>query len=274
MFCLTEQQQRFFDTFGYLKFEGMFAPDIEAIQQAFTRTVEQGRAEMLDWCHQAHDHQRRQVLTQFIDRDAYLSSLIDDERIKGVFSSLMGDDFCYRGSDANLFDCATCWHSDTYGALLKYRNVKLIFYLDPLEADTGCFRVIPGSHLFGDRFANKLQSFLKNDDSFLADLGLQNSEIPCQIIPTQPGDVVAFDFRVKHATHISSPQHRRMFNICAAEKIQDEDIPRLRELIAAGSKLGLKSYYGAAMLATAGPDRMRHLQQCLDNEDALTQCGS
>lgn len=266
---LTEHQIRFFETFGYLKFEGLFAEDIEKIQQAFTRVIDGASSELLEWRHQAHAGMKRQVLPQFIDRDDYLSSLIDDPRIADIFASLLGDDFIYRGSDANLFDCNTCWHSDTYGALLKYRNVKMIFYLDSLRADSGCFRVIPGSHLFGDYFANRLQAFLKKNDSYQEALGLEDFEVPAQIIPTNPGDLVVFDFRVKHATCFASDKHRRMFTVCAAEKIQDEDIPRLREEIAMGKAYGIKRYYGEAMVRTADAGRMLHLQQCIDNEDAL-----
>jgi hypothetical protein len=154
--------------------------------------------------------------------------------------------------------------------LLKYRNVKMIFYLDSLAADSGCFRVLPGSQHFGDQFTNKLQSFLKKGDSFVDDLGLEDHEMPAQVIPTEPGDVVVFDFRVKHATCFASARQRRMFTICAAERLREEDIPALRQEIAATGKYGIKSYYGEAMVRTAGPDRMQHLQQCLDNEDALS----
>ena len=182
---------------------------------------------------------------------------------------MLGDDFIYRGSDANLFDCGTCWHSDTYGALLKYRNVKISFYLEKLQADNGCFRVLPGSQHFGDKFANKLQAFLKKNDSYIDDLGLEDYEIPATIIATEPGDVIVFDFRVKHATCYASKHRRRMFTICAAERLRDEDIPALRELIAAAGKMGVKSYYGEAMVRTANPARMLHLQQCMDNQDAL-----
>jgi ectoine hydroxylase-related dioxygenase (phytanoyl-CoA dioxygenase family) len=152
---------------------------------------------------------------------------------------------------------------------LKYRNVKIGFYLEKLDANNGCFRVLPGSQHFGDKFANKLQAFLKKNDSYVDDLDLKDDEIPATIIPTEPGDIVVFDFRVKHATCFASEHHRRMFTMCAAEKVQDEDMPAFRELIAAAGKLGVKSYYGEAMVRTATPERMLHLQQCLDNQDAL-----
>ncbi len=269
MFKLTEEQKRFFDTFGYLVFKGLFADEAQEISSHFDRVIDRNFSELIGWEHRAHANEKRQFLTQFIDRDEYFSALLDDERILGIYKGLLGDDFIYRGSDANLFNCGTCWHSDTYGALLKYRNVKIIFYLDKLEADRGCFRVLPGSQHFGDKFANKLKAFLKKNDSYMDDLGLQDYEIPATIIPTDPGDIVVFDFRVKHATCFASDRLRRMFTICAAERLRDEDIPALRELIAAARNFDLKSYYGEAMVRTAGPERMVHLQQCLDNEDAL-----
>lgn len=269
MFTLTEEQKRFFDTFGYLVIKQAFAKEAEEISSRFDQVMAKYSAELIDWQHRAHANEKRQFLTQFIDRDEYFSALLDDERILGIYKGLLGDDFVYRGSDANLFECGTCWHSDTYGALLKYRNVKIIFYLDKLEADSGCFRVLPGSQHFGDKFANKLQSFLIKNDSFMEGFGLQDHEIPATIVPTEPGDVVVFDFRVKHATCFASERMRRMFTICAAERIRDEDVPALRDLIFAAGKMGIKSYYGEAMLRTASKERMVHLQQCLDNQDAL-----
>ncbi len=266
---LTKQQLNFFDTFGYLKFEGLFADDIARIEAAFAETISCYEAEMWDWQHRAHYEQQRRFLPQFIDRHPYLSGLIDDPRIHGILASLLGEDFSYRGSDANLFNCSTCWHSDTYGALFKYRNVKIAFYLDDLAADSGCFRVIPGSQHFGDKFSNKLQSYLGKSDSFLDGMGLQDHEVPCQVIPTKPGDMLVFDFRVKHATCFGSDRLRRMFTICAAETVQEQDIPDLRRLISESAKHGFTRYYGEQMVRTASPERMLHLQQCLDNEDAL-----
>ncbi|MCC7515731.1 MAG: phytanoyl-CoA dioxygenase family protein [Pseudomonadales bacterium] len=269
MFSVSEEQKKFFDTFGYLVFKGLFSGEAEKISSVFDETIESHRADIVDWNHRAHHNENRLFMAQFIDRSAYLSALLDDPRILGIYKALLGDDFVYRGSDANIFECSTCWHSDTYGALLKYRNVKLAFYLEPLGAESGGFRVLPGSHHFGDKFANKLQAFLKKNDSYVDDLGLQDWEIPATVIPTEPGDVLAFDFRVKHATCFGADRRRRMFTMCAAEKIREEDIPLLRERIAESAKFGFKSYYGSAMVDTAGPERMRHLQQCLDNEDAL-----
>lgn len=269
---LSTQQKRFFETFGYLHFPGLFANEIDRIKEEFDRLMAEHKKDVIDWKHQAHRNYMRLALPQFIDRSEYLSGFIDDPRVKNIFTGLLGDDFDYRGSDANVFEHSTVWHSDTYGALFKYLNVKLAFYLDDIDEHTGCFRLIPGSHLFGDRYSGALGKFLEGGDSFRKDLGLEDIDIPCVKLPTKPGDVLAFDFRAKHATCYSADQEirqRKMFTICASERIADEDIPKLRNEIKLAASYGYKSYYGDAMLRTAGPERMVHLEQCLAQDDCL-----
>lgn len=269
MGMLTQQQLNFFETFGYLVLKGLFKLEAEKISTEFDRLFTDYQSEVVSWNHRGHDHGSRDFLIQFIDRSPLLSGLIDDPRIDGLFTSLLGDNYSYRGSDGNIFETNTRWHSDTYGAILSDRNVKLAFYLEPLHGENGALRVLPGSHLFGDKFANKLQAFVVKKDCLQDDLALQDDEVPAQIIMTEPGDVIAFDFRIKHATCHAKNTRRRMFTICAAEPAKEENIPKLRKMIADGVGFGAKSYYGPAMLETANDKRMRHLKQCLENESAL-----
>lgn len=266
---LTKQQLNFFETFGYIVLKGLFKPEVAKISAHFDQLFADYSSEVVHWQHRAHDFGYRDFLIQFIDRDPYLSGLLDDPRIHGLFSSLLGSDYSYRGSDGNIFETNTRWHSDTYGAILSDRNVKLAFYLEPLQADNGCLRVLPGSHLFGDKFSNKMQAFLLKNDCLQESLGLSDEEVPAQVIATEPGDVVAFDYRLKHATCHAKGVRRRMFTICAAERVKDQDVPRLRELIRDGIKFGATSYYGAAVVDTATPERMKHLAQCLEHEAVL-----
>ena len=268
---LTPEQVRFFNTFGYLYFPGLFADRIDKIKEAYHQTLEEHESDIIDWRHQAHGFEKRLMMPQFIDRNAYLSSLIDDERISGLFASLLGDDYSYRGSDANVFNCGTCWHSDIYGALFNYLNVKLIFYLEPINQDSGCLRVIPGSQHQGDVFSNTLVKYLRHsNDSFEPDLSLSDEQVPCQLIQTKPGDVIAFDFRLHHAT-VFKGNTRNMFTVCAAEKIQEADLPDLRKQMMGAKSAGYDRYYGNQMVETATPERMKHLQQCLDNEYCMQE---
>ena len=52
---------------------------------------------------QLHNGVARSCLAQFIDRSETLSTLLDDPRILGVATSLLGEDFNYMGSDGNYY---------------------------------------------------------------------------------------------------------------------------------------------------------------------------
>lgn len=272
-FVLTQHQVNFFRTFGYLVLPNLFtAEEMAGITREYETTFEAGKADVIEWKHQAHHGHVRRVLPQFIDRSAKLSALIDDPRIHNIFSGLLGDNFDYRGSDANHFESSTVWHSDTYGALFKYLNVKIAIYLEDIGEKTGCFRVMPGSHLFGDQFANQVQQLLGEQDSLKESLGMDDIDVPCQVLPTRPGDVLVFDFRLKHATCFEGPASlRRSFTICASERIADKDIPKLRNEIKMAAKFGYRNYYGKQMVATANPERMVHLEQCLAQDDVFNE---
>src|SRR6478735_6461702 len=181
-FCLTRQQKNFFDTFGYLVLPGLMKDSIENITAAFEDLYQQHDKEIVDWRHEAHYMQSRQILMQFIERQPQLTALLDDPIINGVLSSLLGEDYLYRASDGNIFAGDTYWHSDLYGAFFKYRHIKILFYLDALNETNGAFQAIPGSHLLGDKFANLCERYVwKHEEN----LGLEKSQVPCVTIPTQ-----------------------------------------------------------------------------------------
>jgi hypothetical protein len=270
-FYLSKEQINFFNLFGDLVLPDHFSQEEMAdITEEYERVFLDSKQDVIEWKHQAHHGYVRNVLPQFIDRSDKLSSLIDDSRIHNIFSGLLGEDFDYRGSDANIFENSTVWHSDTYGALFKYLNVKIAIYLEAIGEASGCFRVIPGSHQFGDQFANQLQKMLGENDSLKDVLGLDDIDVPAQILPTKPGDLLVFDFRLKHATCFDGAvKQRRSFTICGSQRIQDKDIPKLRGEVKLASKFGYKHYYGKQMIASATPERMVHLEQCMAQDDVL-----
>src|ERR1041385_8787551 len=167
---LTEQQLRFFETYGYLGFPGLMADRIDEIIQEF-EGVWQGRGGGHDG--KPHDGKRRSCIVPFIDQNAYLSSLLDDPRIHGIAASLLGDDFNFMPSDGNYYAGDTGWHSDGWHA--QTVHIKIAFYLDPLTRDTGCLRVIPGSHKVGDKYAESLnEEIYKSEEK----LGIQGRDGP------------------------------------------------------------------------------------------------
>lgn len=260
LFNLTRQQRNFFDTFGYLVIKGALKDQITEISTSFDYLYNKESQEVVDWLHEAHYMKTRKFLLQFIERLPELAALLDAPLIKGVFSALLGEDFIYRGSEANIFSGDTYWHSDLYGAFFKYRHVKVVLYLEPLDESNGAFRAIPGSHLFGDKFANFCERDVwKHEEK----LGLGKNDVPCVVIPTQPGDAVFFDFRLKHAT--SNTQHnRRMLSIAASQRFADEDLPKLAELTQNYLHMTGGHAYRPEFVATATESQHRRIDQVLD----------
>src|SRR5690606_20067849 len=110
------------------------------------------------------------------------------------------------------------------------------------------------------------------NDSLKDTLGLDDIDVPAQILPTEPGDLLVFDFRLKHATCFDgNVMPRRSFTICGSERIKEKDIPKLRQEIKLASKFGYRHYYGKQMIDSATPARMLHLEQCMAQDDVLSQ---
>ena len=265
---LTSQQHAFFETFGYLGFPGLFADEAESISAEFERLwAERGGGHH----GRAHDHEQRSALVPFIDQSEYLSALLDDPRIDDVASAVVGEDYNYTGSDGNFYVGNTRWHSDGY-ARSKYRNVKFAFYLDPVERDSGCLRVIPGSHQRGDDYAEGLQVIMSSQRSWTMEehLGVSGAEMPAVALETQPGDLLIFNQDLKHAS-FGGGTRRRMFTINVSERFAEEDLDELRQDIGHGARFWIERAYGDAMIRTAGPKRMRHLEQRLANDGHLPE---
>lgn len=264
---LTPQQIKFMDVFGYLVFPQLMADCIDQITAEFERTfAERGGG------HYGiqHDGTARSCILPFIDQTEYLSSLIDDPRIDGIFTSLLGDDYNYLGSDGNFYVGDTGWHSDTdWSGKMRGKPprvfYKLAFYLDPVTATSGALRVIPGSHRYGDRFAEDLQATLRNSQEMF---GLSGNQVPAIALESVPGDVVVFNQNTKHSAWGGS-NRRRMFTINCTARYEEPDIPLLRNEVAAFARFWVDSVYGDAMMRTAGPSRMRHLEQALSQQDHL-----
>jgi ectoine hydroxylase-related dioxygenase (phytanoyl-CoA dioxygenase family) len=98
------------------------------------------------------------------------------------------------------------WHSDNGRIELPYETLKTAIYLDPVGPDTGCLRVIPGSHR--SRLHEDLRS-MRDDSSWSQ---VPEREIPSVALASEPGDVVFFNHRTYHASFGGSVG-RRMFTM-------------------------------------------------------------
>lgn len=259
MSALSPQQLHFFEIFGYLYLPNLLGDATTTVSEKFDHLFAQHTRDVLDWRHEAHYNNARHILLQLIERDPFLSTLLEHPVIDGVLSSLLGDDYLYRASEGNIFTGDTYWHSDLYNADFKYRHIKILFYMDPIDAHSGALRVIPGSHLFGDRYANLLERYVWEHDKHL---GIDKESVPSVVIPTRPGDAIVFDYRLKHAT-CHSGARRRMFTICGSERFRTEDLPSLKKMVEDLRQVTHGKVYQDTFIEQAPPQRRRHLDQCL-----------
>ncbi len=265
---LTQQQLGFFETFGFLKFPGLLADEVDEI----TRRFEKVWADHGGGHHgREHDREQRSALLPFIDKDEYLSALLDHPGIDGIAASILGDDYNYTASDGNFYVGNTGWHSDGYDRG-RYTSIKMAMYLDKVGRDSGCLRVIPGSHHVGDVFGDSLhkgapRSKISNQEELW---GISGIDVPAVPLESEPGDLVVFNHSLKHAS-FGGGDRRRMFTLNFQERYADEHIDELRAEMEGIARFWAESAYGTIMVETAGPARMVHLEQRMANDDHLPE---
>ena len=261
-FTLTEQQQTFFKTFGFLAFPGLLRDRIDEIIREFEAVFAQrggGHAG------KPHEGKQRSCIVPFLDQSVLLSSLLDDPRIHGIAAGLLGDDFNYMPSDGNYYSGDTGWHSDGWHRETDPVHLKIAFYLDPLTRSTGCLRVIPGSHRDGDAFAAALTRELGGAEQTW---GVPGRDVPAVALETVPGDILVFNHNTKHAAFGGSGW-RRMFTMNCCQRYPEARLPELREYLKGISRFWVERAYGESMMNTAGPGRRRHLEQVMANDGPI-----
>ncbi len=251
---LTVPQIRFFETFGYIALPGLMAEEIGWITEEFENIFAHSE--------RPHDGTQRSCIVPFIDQRARLCTLIDHPAIHGLIASLLGDDFNYLGGDGNFYTGDTRWHSDGHHVVGKY--LKVAFYLDPLTAHTGSLRVIPGTHIVDYRDWSARQA---REAEVL--WGISQEQVPHVALETQPGDIVAFNHNLMHASFGGSA-YRRMFTInCCAHCTTAAEIQDLEAFVASGARFWKEQMHSELMRSSASPQRMKHLQQVMAHEAHL-----
>ena len=205
-------QVAYFETFGYLKLPGLLADDIDEITEAFEAVFADEANPRWETYEELHLRRRRLIIPAFIDRHPRLARLRDDPRVSGIVRSLIGPDYEYAESDGNIFSCESSWHADTYSAGLGRLHVKASIYLDPLSADSGAIRVIPGTNFHHTSYAQTLRRELEHADQIESHFGIDGRDIPSWAISSVPGDVVVWNFRTIHASY-NGGERRRLFSI-------------------------------------------------------------
>lgn len=255
MFKLTGQQIAFMDTFGYLSLPGLLSDRIEEIDEAFEVLIQENGGK-------AHGGQERYCMAPCINHSVYLSSLLDDGRIHGIALGLLGEDYQYWNSDGNYYVGDTPWHSDTSWPE-PIRFYKMAIYLDPMTCDSGALRVIPGSHRFGDKYAEDVHEELSVTRGFWG--GLDGVDVPSMALETQPGDIVVFNHSTKHSAWGGGVK-RRMFTMVFTGRHEDvQSVQAFRDIISQHGYTKAEVFGDCLgpLLENASAERMKHLAQLI-----------
>lgn len=184
----TEQhspRRRRFDLFGFEVFRGLLAG---CADDAFA-DVEAALASGGN----VRGSRERRAVPGFLGRSAALSQGCADVRLEALAAELLGGPCVYLYGDASEIHGDTYWHSDTEGTDdgasrttegSSARLVKFVLYDTALDGPNGALRLLPGSH--------RAPAAYPTTD-------LAPEDLPAQVLPVEPGDVIAFDPRVRHA---------------------------------------------------------------------------
>ncbi len=252
---LSQEQKNFYNTFGYVVLPGL-------VQDAVGWITEEFEGVFTDRGIQ-HDGSRRSTIVPFIDQRERFCTLLDQPGVDGLIRGLLGEDYNYLGGDGNFYTGDTRWHSDGFHSIGHY--LKVAFYLDPVAKDSGCLRVIPGSHRVD--LYDKWDARKARESETL--WGIPQNQVPSVALESQPGDVVAFNHNLMHAAFGGSAR-RRMFTInCCARVESAEEIQEMEKFIASGARFWIDQTHSEIMRRTASPQRMTHLRQVMEHEGHL-----
>jgi hypothetical protein len=191
----THQQIAHFDAFGYVVLRDLFTDDEVATLRAEVRTA---LAEAFgdigtDTDPDGRGGIRGDYLPLSVDRAALSQALIaDDPRLFQGSADLMGAPSVPTVPIATCFTTNAAWHTDQGPDI---GGVKFLVHLEARAAETGALRVVPGSHV--PAFARRLEEYWSRDP---ARQGFEAWPVSGVVLETHPGDVVAFDVHLFHAS--------------------------------------------------------------------------
>ena len=213
---ITTEQIAHFNTFGVIVLRQLFSKE-EMV--ALTKEFDDVLANARD--NKPFDGKKRQSVQPFVENRELLTQMVEDDRIFITLEQLLGPGFLWMGSDGNLYVGDTQWHADRLqgdGDHLPWdlNSIKVCLYFDPVDSNTGCLRVIPGTHRreFGERLEPIWRNGLEPDDKRY---GLPSEKLPCASLESRPGDAVFFSQGMCHSS-FGGDNGRRMLAMSVLEK--------------------------------------------------------
>ena len=185
---LTSQQIAHFQAFGFLVMRQIFSSaEADTIRREYDEVWDEAAGG------RPFGGERTEAQMTFCERRASLTKLAEDDRIYGQVEQLLGPDIIWGGSGAARYVDDSFWHKDDYGGLRdRHGVIKVVMYFEPVERETGCLRIIPGSHR--SSFTQALRPLdRQHDDASVVPFGVAGRDIPSHAMETQPTDLIIFD---------------------------------------------------------------------------------
>ena len=223
---LTEEQLHYFNTYGFVILRNVFSQDeMRTIQSEFDH-----RAAVASG-YERFDGSKRHNIRMMGEDTPFFASLLEDSRFVDAAEQMFGK-VLPVGVDADRYVDDSAWHYDAGG--WDAYGVKFAFYLQSVRAYSGSLRVIPGAHKrewfdelyhqepIGPRWTRNAAS---PEEMKLAMDAIDS--IPGYACESNPGDVVAFDLRMYHASYGGS----RDRHMCSVVYYVDPSTPEQSALM-------------------------------------------
>jgi Phytanoyl-CoA dioxygenase (PhyH) len=208
---ISERQIDFFRLFGYVALPGFFDPEEVAVIE---REYALGLAATRPLYCAAIGVRGQLSWSNMRPGTPFLAGALESDKLLAAARGVLDPQAVGVMTNGNSFSgTLTEWHADT--SVPDFRAVKFVAYLDPIGAENGALRVLPGSHRspWHEELlpigVKKQLNVAGNPEAVQPDgARLAVPDIPAQVCVSRPGDVFAFDQRTWHASWNGSPNRR------------------------------------------------------------------
>lgn len=194
---LTKDQVSQFELFGFVILRGIFtAAELKTLRAEFEHAATRNEEEVGSF-----DGEQLQYFSMLGEDTPFYSSLPEDRRFYEPAAQLFGDDIFPLEVNSYRYVGDSAWHFNDGAPNRHGYGAKYQFPLfDPVTANTGALRFIPGSHR--DPWQSELAQWwpLARESAGSAKGKAYRDKVPSVASECDPGDAVLFDMRIVHGT--------------------------------------------------------------------------
>ncbi len=242
---LNEQQKREFHTLGFLLLKNFIQPEeMQNYIDAFDDTMVSANGGV-PW---DQAPKRQQVVPFYRENTAVYHRLLDNDDLFELVEDLIGEDFVFTVSEGIQHFGGSRWHHDAISPE-GHIHLKVVFFLDPVRADSGCLQVVPGTQF------KPFRDMLKENGEHILEMG---PAVPgAHAIEADPGDAVVFIVKCYHGAFGGSPRRGIYLNFMQKPTTSEQE-EYVTGLYEADASRGW-AYYTRELFEDATPRRMKML---------------